>query len=205
MQEIKVKALELVDKYAEQLEFHGIKIILSKKYTETEVRERSSVYGNAGQAVFNIFDRAIDRKKEKEKGYNFERNKYHSIVITVVPLDKALAGIAECREYAFVLKKVERAHLGQEPQKKSYQEAKVLAKIEKKILKILKKACKKSPQQICKNTFWDACRYAHSTKYEYKTKFCGKERFTWDMIFMFLAVAVVVAVILAVWSMTEFI
>ena len=203
MQEIKTKAVDLVDKYAERLKSHGIRIILSKRYVETGVEERSGGYANAGQAIFNIFDRANDRKKEKEKGYNFEKNKYHSIVITVIPLDKTLVSTVECREYAFVLKKVERAHLGQEPVKKNYQEAKVLEKIEKRILQILKKADKKSPQQVCKNSFWDACRYAHSPKYGYKTKFCGKERFTWDMIFMFLAVTIVVAVIVVAWAITK--
>ena len=203
MQEIKAKALALIDKYKERLEAKGIKIILSKRYVETEVEERSGGYANAGQAIFNIFDRANDRKKEKEKGYNFEKNKYHSIVITVIPLDKTLVSLADCLEYAFVLKKVERAHLGQEPQKKSYQEEKVLAKIEKRILKILKMADKSSAQEIFKNTFWDACRYAHSPKYGYKTKFCGKERFTWDMIFMFLAVTIVVAVIVVAGAITK--
>ena len=137
MQEIKTKAVDLVDKYAERLKSHGIRIILSKRYVETGVEERSGGYANAGQAIFNIFDRANDRKKEKEKGYNFEKNKYHSIVITVIPLDKTLVSTVECREYAFVLKKVERAHLGQEPEKKNYQEAKVLEKIEKRILTLL--------------------------------------------------------------------
>ena len=203
MQDIKTKALELIDKYKERLESKGIKIVLSKRYTETEVEERAAGYAYAGQAIFNIFDRAIDRKKEKKKGYNFEKNKYHSIVITVLPLDKTLVSTVECREYAFVIKKVERAHLGQEPEKKNYQEAKVLEKIEKRILQILKKADKKSPQQVCKNSFWDACRYAHSPKYGYKTKFCGKERFTWDMIFMFLAVTIVVAVIVVAGAITK--
>ena len=203
MQDIKTKALELIDKYKERLESKGIKIVLSKRYTETEVEERADGYAYAGQAIFNIFDRAIDRKKEKKKGYNFEKNKYHSIVITVLPLDKTLVSTVECREYAFVIKKVERAHLGQEPEKKNYQEAEVLEKIEKRILQILKKADKKSPQQVCKNSFWDACRYANSPKYGYKTKFCGKERFTWDMIFMFLAVTIVVAVIVVAWAITK--
>ena len=203
LQEIKTKAMSLIDKYREPLTSKGIKIVLSKRYIEMEVEERSGGYAYAGQAIFNIFDRANDRKKEKEKGYNFEKNKYHSIVITVIPLDKTLVSVSDCREYAFVLKKAERAHLGLEPQKKIYQEEKVLAKIEKRILRILKKADKKSVQKVCKNSFWDACRYAHSPKYAYKTKFCGKERFTWDMIFMFLAVAIVVAIILVAWAITK--
>ena len=65
MQEIKTKALALIDKYKERLEAKGIKIVLSKRYVETEVEERSGGYANAGQAIFNIFDRANDRKKER--------------------------------------------------------------------------------------------------------------------------------------------
>ena len=203
LQDIKTKIISLVDKYRGQLASKGIKIIISKRYVETEVEERSGGYANAGQAIFNIFDRVNDRKKEKENGYNFEKNKYHSIVITVIPLDKTLVSVSDCREYAFVLKKTERAHLGLEPQKKIYQEEKVLAKIEKRILRILKKADKKSVQKVCKNTFWDACRYAHSSKYAYKTEFCGKDRFTWDMIFMFLTVAVVIAILATAWTIIK--
>ena len=202
LQDIKTKITALVDKYSDQLASKGIKIAISKRYVETEVEERSGGYANAGQAIFSILDRAVDRKKEKEKGYNFERNKYYSIILTVVPLDAKLVNIKECREYAFVLKKTERAHLGQEPQRKIYQEAEVLSKVEKRILRILKKADKKSVQKVCKNTFWDACRY-DSPKYQYKTKFCGKERFTWDMIFMFLAVAIFVAIIAFAWGITK--
>lgn len=203
MQEINAKALALIDTYKEQLASKGIKIVLSKRYIETEVEERSGGYANAGQAIFNILDRANDRKKEKEKGYNYEKNKYHSIIITLTPLDKTPFSAEEYREYAFLLKKVERAHLGLESQKKSYPEARVLAKIEKRILKILKIADKKSPQRLCKNSFWDAFRYAHSQKYAYKTRFCGKERFTWDMIFMFLAVGIAAAVLVAAWAITK--
>ena len=199
MQDIKTKALELIDKYKERLESKGIKIVLSKRYTETEVEERADGYAYAGQAIFNIFDRAIDRKKEKKKGYNFEKNKYHSIVITVLPLDKTLVSTVECREYAFVIKKVERAHLGQEPEKKNYQEAKVLEKIEKRILKIIKKAQKINAKQACEDTFYDALRYSNSKKYGYKSSFCGKSHFYWEMISMFLALTVFAAVIFIAW------
>lgn len=154
---MKTKVIALVDKYSEQLASKGIKIAISKKYVETEVEEKSGGYAYAGQAIFNIFDRVNDRKKEIKKGYHFEKNKYHTIVLKVAPVDTKLANIKECQEYAFVLKKTERAHLGQEPQRKTYKEAKLLSKIEKRILKILKNTNKKTSQQICKNTFWDVC------------------------------------------------
>ena len=62
---------------------------------------------------------------------------------------------------------------------------------------------KKPCNRCVKIHFWDACRYAHSPKYEYKTKFCGKERFTWDMIFMFLAVAIVAVILAITWGITK--
>ena len=68
LQDIKTKIIALVDKYREQLSSKGIKIDISKRYVETEVEERSGGYANSGQAIFNIFDRSLDRKKGKRKG-----------------------------------------------------------------------------------------------------------------------------------------
>ena len=202
VQEIYKRASELIDTYKEQLAAKGIKIALSKKYVEIDVEEGSVGY-NAGSAIFNIIEHAYRRKKEKANGYNFEENKYHSLVMTVIPLEKRLVNIEDCREYAFVVKKTERAHLGQEPEKKTYQEAQVLAKIEKRIRQILKKADKQTAQQICKNTFWDACRYSHSIKYEYKTRFCRKTRYDWDTIFVLSALGIAIAIIAITWAITK--
>ena len=49
-----------------------IEEVSENEILETEVEERADGYAYAGQAIFNIFDRAIDRKKEKKKGYNFK-------------------------------------------------------------------------------------------------------------------------------------
>ena len=202
MQEIYQKASELLDAYKEQLAAKGVKITLSKKYVESDV-EVGSAGHNAGSAIFNIIEHAYRRKKEIDKGYDYEKNKYHSLVMTVIPLEKRLVNIEDCREYAFVVKKTERAHLGEKPEKKTYQEAQVLAKIEKRIQKILRKADKRTAQQICQNTFRDALRYSYSIKYEYKTRFCGKERYNWEMIFGLSAVGITVAIILITWAITK--
>ena len=71
-----------------------------------------------------------DHKKEKENGYNYERNRYHCIVISIIPSNPSALKRAECRDYAFLLEKAERAHIGQEPRKISYEKDKVLAKID---------------------------------------------------------------------------
>ena len=205
MKGIRNKVLELIDKYQDRLAAKGIEIVLSKRYTEETVGERSGSSAYAGSVIINSFERARDKKREVEKGYNFEPNKWHSLVLTVVPLDKKLVHRTSCREYAFVLKQVVRPHIGEAPEETVYKEEKILAKIEKTILKILKKAEKMSVQQVCKDTFRDAFRYSFLSKYGYKDNFCGKDRFTWDMIFLFLAVAVCVGIIVITWAITKLI
>ena len=205
MKGIRNKVLELIDKYQDRLAAKGIEIVLSKKYTEETVGERSSSYAYAGSAIINSIERALDKKREAEKGYHFEPNKWHSLVLTIVPLDKKLVHRTSRREYAFVLKQVVRPHVGEKPVETVYQEEKVLRKIEKTILKILKKADKMTAQQVCKDTFRDAFRYCLLSKYGYKDNFCGKDRFTWDMIFLFLAVAICVGIIAIAWAITNLI
>lgn len=204
MKGIRNKVLELIDKYENRLAEKGIALELSKKYVEEQVQERSGgAYSRT--VILNALERARDKKREVEKGYKFEPNKWHSLVLTVVPLDKKLVHRTSRREYAFVLKQVVRPHIGEAPEETVYKEEKILAKIEKTILKILKKAEKMSVQQVCTDTFRDAFRYSFLSKYGYKDNFCGKDRFTWDMIFMFLAVAICVGIIVISWAITKLI
>ena len=204
MTDIRDRVLELIKKYEDQLTQKGIAIALSKKYVEEQVQEKS---GNAYSKtiILNAMERARLKKREVEKGYNFEPNKWHSLVLTLVPLDKKLVHRTLRREYAFVLKQVVRPYIGEAPEETFYNEEKILAKIEKTILKILKKADKMSVQQVCRDTFRDAFRYSFFSKYGYKDKFCGKDRFTWDVIFMFLAVAICVGIIVIAWAITNLI
>ena len=204
MTDIRDRVLELIKKYENQLTQKGIAIALSKKYVEEEVREKSSgAYSRT--IILNALERARNKKREIEKGYHFEPNKWHSLVLTIVPLDKKLVHRTNRREYAFVLKQVVRPYIGEAPEETFYNEEKILAKIEKTILKILKKADKMSAQQVCRDTFRDAFRYSFFSKYGYKDKFCGKDRFTWDVIFMFLAVAICVGIIVIAWAITNLI
>ena len=179
MKELKEKAQALIDKYTPELSSKGLKILLSKRYFESEVGERIGATGTG--AIFNSIEKAHDRKKEKHK-YKYERNKYHTFIITVEPNEKSVLSHKCCRDYAFVLKKVERAHIGEEPRHVAYEEEKTLSKIEKLILKTLKKAERLSVQKICKDTFCDVIRYTMKAKYGYKKHFYGKERFTWDLL-----------------------
>lgn len=204
MTDIRDRVLELIKKYENQLTQKGIALALSKKYVEEKVREKSNnAYSRT--IILNALERARNKKREIEKGYNFEPNKWHSLVLTIVPLDKKLVHRTSRREYAFVLKQVVRPHVGEAPVETVYQEEKVLRKIEKTILKILKKADKMSVQQVCKDSFRDAFRYSFFSKYAYKENFCGKDRFTWDMIFMFFALAICVGIIVIAWAITNLI
>ena len=201
MKELKEKAQALIDKYSPELAAKGLKILLSKRYFESKVGERSGMHGVG--AIFNSIDRARDRKEEKEKGYNYERNRYHYFVLTVCPMEKNALRREDCREYAFAIKKVERAHIGQEPRRVSYNEDKILSKIEKRILKILKKAEHSLPETVCRNNIWDAFRYSMHQKYEYKDRFLGKESFSWEMIFISVFCVLVFGSLFIAWLISQ--
>ena len=200
MKELKEKAQALIDKYTPKLSSEGLKILLSKRYFESEVSERSGGHGVG--AIFNSLDRARDHKDEKKNGYNYVKNRYHYFVLTVCPIEKNMIGREECRDYTFLLKKVERAHIGLEPRLIVSREEKLLSKIEKRILKILKKAEKRSAQKVCQNSIIDAFRYA-MPKYEYKKKFLGKGRFSWEMIFLSAFCILVFGSLFIIWIFTK--
>ena len=201
MQEFKARVQELVDKYEGMLAEKGIRIAVSKKYFETEVYERSGSSG--GAAIFNFIARARDSKKEKERGYDHQRNKYHCLVLSVLPTEKGLVRREDCRDYAFLLRKVERAHIGQEPERIVYAEDRLLAKIEKRILKILKLSEGASAEEVCKNTFRDVLRYCSSIRYEYKEEYLGKDSYTWEMIFGIALAAIVISLLIVAWIAVE--
>lgn len=196
VQQTMQKVQSVIDKYKEQLDANGIKITVSKRYFEEAVNERIGNTGNT--AIFNGIDRALDRKRESKKGYNHERNRYHCIILSVSPTQKGAVRREYCREYAFALKKVERAHIGMKPRKRVYEEQKVLLKIEKRINKILKKSKKSTPQKVCKDTFWDAIRYT-LTRYGYKRRFLGRKRVDWELIFIVFFGLLAFAVVLVMW------
>lgn len=201
MKELKEKAQALIDKYTPELSSKGLNIMLTKRYFESEVNERSGVHGTG--AIFNSIERARDHKEEKKHGYNYARNRYHYFVLTVRPIKKNTVEHKECRDYAFLLKKVERAHIGAEPRLIISCEEKVLSKIEKRIRKILKKAEKNSAQMVCQNNFIDAFRYAMHSKYEYKDSFLGKDRLLWEIIFVSAFCILIFGGVFIIWLFTK--
>ena len=181
MEEFKDKVQTLVDGYRAQLAARGIQIAVSKRYYETNVEERNTYHPEAGVRLLNSIDRYLDKKAEKK--YHYQRNKYHCIILTIQPSQKGIVRKEDCRDYAFMLQKVERAHIGLEPTRVIYEENWLLGKIEKRIQKILKKAEVATAEAVCKSTFFDAIRYASLKKYQYKQRFLGKERFFWEILF----------------------
>ncbi len=201
MQELKEKAQALVDKYTPDLTEKGVKILISKRYFEENVHERSG--GTGVSTIFNSIDRARDRKKEVKNGYNYQRNQYHSLVISVIPSGKNVLRREDCKDYAFVIRKVWRAHIGQEPSRVSCEEEKMLSKLEKRILKILKKAEKMPAEKVCKDSVFDVLRYIHGAKYGYKDRFLGKEKYTWDLIYGISIGVIALAVVFMLWFISE--
>ena len=181
MQEIMEVVDIIIDKYSEDLKANGIRITASKHYFEARVRQRFVIGEN--YKVYKSIIREIDRKNEEKKGYNHVRNRYHSIVLSVHPIEKGIVRREYCKEYAFPLKKVERAYIGTKPKKTTYGEQKLLSKIEKRILKILSKAQKTNAKKACKDTVYDALRYI-APRYGYKRKFLNIDRAYWELILL---------------------
>lgn len=199
--EIREKAQALIDQYTPALSERGVKILLFKRYFESDVSERSTGYN--GSVILNSVERAWDRKKEKKYGYNYQKNQYHYLILTICPMDKKLLHREDCREYAFALKMVVRPHIGEAPRRIVCRENKILSRIEKQIRRILKKAENSPAEKVCQNTITDAFRYAMHPKYEYKEHFCGKGRFAWEMIFLATHCILVFGSLFIAWLITQ--
>ena len=196
MQEIIEKVNAVLEKYSEQLADNGIKVTVSKRYFEESVGERIGNTGNT--AIFNEIDRALDRKREKKKGYHHIRNRYHVIVLSVIPVKKDVVRRECCRDYAFYIHKIERPHIGTDPKEFTYEEQKILSKIKKRINKLLRKSQKNTPQKVCKDTLFDAIRYT-APRYGYKRRFLNRERSDWELIFLISFGVLALVVALMIW------
>lgn len=186
MQELKNQVQALVDTYQEQLAAYGVTVTVSKRYIETDVTERNISSPDSGVQLLNDMDRWLDKKREKK--YNNQPNRYHCIALEVCPSDKTLVAKGDRKEYAFIVRKIERAHIGLAPERVEYAQHKVLRKIEKRLQKILHRA-QNDPLTACKDTWWDVLRYVMSHKYADKKRILGKERNFWEFLFGGIVVA----------------
>ena len=196
MQEFKEKVQSLIDKYSPKLSKNGLKIHISKRYFEKEVEGRRSSHGK-GQQIFNIIDRAIDDRKEKKK-YYYQKNRYHTIVLTLMPEDDSFP-LEMCRDYAFVMKKTERVHTGDAPRKVIYKEKKLLSKIEQLLKKIAKRASSQNVEKICKDTLLDAFRYSLLVKYHYKKRILGKSATFFHSLFFAISCVLAISLVMFLW------
>ena len=162
MSDIKENILDLLSSYEDRLLDLGINIQVSKKYFETSVGEQYS--GN------HYHTDRFDKKRERK--YHNIRNKYHYVVLSVLPADMQIVRREDCKEYSFLISKRERTHIGILPKETETDEFRLLSKIKKRILKIIKKAENSTPKTVCSNNLLDALRYT-SAKYGYKKTLLG--------------------------------
>lgn len=170
------KVNALVDRYADQFAKQGVACSVSKRYFETQV---DRIYSTT---KFSMFDHIIYKRAERK--YKHQNNCYHSVLLRFTPIGEVHSKNKGFKEYAFLLRKVERAHIGLAPEKRVYREEQVLGKIEKRIQMMLRKGKTKPAEKVCRDTVLDAMRYM-SYKYRYKKKVLGKDR---DMIDILLIV-----------------
>lgn len=178
-QEFIEKVNLLVAKYDSQLSDLGIKCKVSKKYFEMNTPEVSSGHSD----ILNFIHEHIANKHENKK-YRNQRNRYHCIVLTFSPINNNSKNI-EYKEYSFLLNKIERIEKGFKPREKNYKEETILQRIEKLILSVIKKAQRKTPNQICTATWFDILRYVFSIKYDYKKTIADRDKNFWDTLFAF--------------------
>lgn len=167
----------LVTEYDEQLSELGIKCKVSKKYFEMNTPEVNAHHRD----ILNIMYEHIANKHENKK-YKNQRNRYHCIILTFSPINNNSKN-KEYKEYSFLLNKIERIEKGFKPREKNYKEEKILKRIEKLILSVIKKAQRKTPNQICTATWFDILRYVFSIKYDYKKTIAGRDKNFWDTLF----------------------
>ena len=196
MQEIIEKVNAVLERYSEQLADNGIKVTVSKRYFEESVGEQIRYSGES--IILNEIEKSLDRKREEKKGYHHIRNRYHVIILSVIPFKKDIVRREYCRDYAFYIHKIERPHIGTEPKKFIYEEQKILSKIEKRINKLLRKTQRNTPQKVCKDNLFDAIRYT-APRYGYKRRFLNKERADWELIFLILFGVLALVVALMIW------
>jgi hypothetical protein len=196
VQEIIKKVNVILEKYSEQLADNGIKVTVSKRYFEESVGEQIRHSGES--IILNEIEKSLDRKREEKKGYHHIKNRYHVIVLSVIPFKKDIVRREYCRDYAFYIHKIERPHIGTEPKKFIYKEQKILSKIEKRINKLLRKTQRNTPQKVCKDNLFDAIRYT-APRYGYKRRFLNKERADWELIFLISFGVLALVVALMIW------
>lgn len=197
----RIKTQEQIDRYEERLSACGLTLTVKKHFFEKEVDEVHNYNHNIGGVIVHLVEKSINRRQEKQ--YRYQKNRYHCLVLSVLPRDEALVPRDCCKEYSFFLHKVERAHIGQEPLEWTYQEEKVQQRIQNRIEKILKKAEKHGAKRACKDSVLDILRYLYSRKYRYKERAAGKDISFWENIHLVALVVLFLLLIGGLWAFSE--
>ena len=186
----------LVEKYNLLLEPKGVKCSVSRRYFEDDVVANTSLTGG--------FLNQIDEKltNEKERKYLHQRNRYQCIVLTLAPIEKGIVKKADLKQFAFMLRKIERSFEGQVPSATAYSREKVLNKIERRLNKTLERADIVSPKKLCKDNFFDGLRYASGNKYKGKTVL-GMDTLVFDIVLTVGVCLIAVAILFVVWLLTR--
>ena len=179
-----VKAL--VAEYAAPLAEAGIACTTSKRYFEKRVTPHFRRRG-----LFSFVEYRLDERRERK--YKNQHNRYHSVILRFAPTEQARNKRSNYKEYAFLLRKVERPYEGDAPQERVYKEERILRKIEKRLQKMQQKAAGRSANQTCRDTLWDALRYTYSRKYGYKDEVLGMDKSSFDLIVLIVSAGIVLA------------
>ena len=182
--------MELAERYRKRLNKAGLTVDIRKKYFENPVDDAGYSRG-----LLRSVERGINNKREKQ--YKNVPNRYYVVVLRFKPSEKGVLRDEFCREYAFIRKGIGRAHKGQEPEKFTHSEEKLLKKIKRRIEKTLIKAENNTPEKVCRDRWYDLFfRYFVSQAYGYKKRFLGRDMNDIGIIFLIAALVICVAVII---------
>ena len=169
-EELFEKANLILEKYNDELTSKGIVCKLSRMELKTDP---GLLFYGASTFLDELLEKHLQKREEKIR--KNKRNKFFLFVLTFLPADKKIK-INSPKNFAFIIKSVTRIAEGFEAKEKIFDEEKVLKKIEKCIVKILRKAESKSPKKICESSFCDNLRYLSLEKYSYLKTLFGKDR-----------------------------
>ena len=177
------KVVELVNRYNTELYEHGFEVTLNHRIYTEDV-EPYNAYGQ--YSLLNLLEYILIRKRIENKKYHHIPNRYKLLILQVQPINKSLPNKADYKKYAFWEYQLWRTHQGEKPIEWKYKEQSVVAKVEKKLKRLLKRAKKSTSSNWCNNTLWDALRYSFSRKYGYLGYYCGKSSDFWEIFWIFV-------------------
>lgn len=170
---------ELINQYNSKFIEYGIEVKIQRRL----YKETVEAYNHYVQhSLIDLLLYILIYKRIEEKNFHHTPNRYKLLVLQVNPIKKTPHGKKDYKKYAFLTYELSRAYQGEKPIEKNCKEQSVVAKVEKRLRKMLKKAEKATSPNWCNNTLWDTLRYSFSKKYGYIENYCGKSRFFWEVL-----------------------